>query len=1388
MSGKAWAATRLRSGPLYAATLALAIAGGLSVGSPVTWAATIAVDEDADEVNSDGDCSLREALQAVNLNVAVDGCPAGSDTATDEIQVPAGTYTLMRAGDDFPETGFLGDLDITDNTAAVDLVIAGAGAGTTTIQACTVDQKAAPCPAGQGIADRVFHAQTGTTATIRGFTIRNGNASGAGILNRGTLTLSDSVVTRNQNSAGLSQGGGGGVSNFAVLTVIDSVISENDVVGEGGGIQTRDTLNLVRSTVSGNRADCCPAGGISVFTGTMTATSSTVADNFAGSSGGGLVVRSGTTAVLINSTVSGNDTNFNGGGIIVTGGGTLTLSNSTVTNNRAIAAASDGRGGGIFNAVSTINLKNTIVAGNFDVGVGGTTTPSDCSDGTLVSQGFNLVGEGTGCTGATDGVNGDQVGTSTSPIDPQLGALVDNGGSTLTHALLPGGPAIDAGDPAGCTDHAGLPLVLDQRGELRTVDGDGDGGARCDGGAFELGGGVGLSFVIRPNRGGDEGLHSILFYGAGFADGTAVKLTRSGEPDILPEEVEVRATGDVLAAVFDLTGRTLGSWDAVVANPGGAPLTVPDAFLIEHATAPDVWVDVVGPESVRVGVPARYTVLYGNRGNTDALAVPLVFSAADALTVEPLFAIAPPPKQFGKFVISEFGHFYESIVVGNDQPLQQFILLLPIVPAGLSGTLEVLLTAPTSTIGSELSVLVERADPLFEGDVPKPDALAKLTGGARDKSERLFGFTIPTSIDPELTDYIATQLEIVVGEGRGAFVASFGTDPKVYSLTQLGYDLMAFGIVRTHVSSSLQASAARFRSDLVVALLSRVADQVYAFGAAPAYAQGPVCGDIGADGKVISEGCTYPKEDDFKPPKNCLKNPKDKDCKRPENPGECRNIGFFPVRHSDGSLICTNDPRCVLPNPLGPVCIRFPIKPVRSADPNDKSGPPGGGDAHFITTELPLPYTIQFENLPTATAPAAEVVVTDQLDRALLDLATLSLGPIAFGSHRVVPPPGLTTFQQDVDLRPETNLIVRIDAKLDAPAALLTWRLTSLDPATMQPPTDPLAGFLPPNTSPPQGSGHVLFTVAAQPSLATGAQIANQARIFFDANDPIDTPVWSNSIDLTPPTSEITSVAPSGACAKDLAVSWSGADLGSAVEAFDISASEDGGPFLPWLATTSGGDTFHGKWGKRYAFRSVAQDQAGNVETDPSSSDPVTVSDCGPHDLAVTKIVAPKVVKLTSKRPADTVLLKVQIQNRGANAETILDEVALAGLVTLTVDSLAGGCPSARIELHSGKPQKVLPLTLAPKKKLNVVFAAVFDCANDAAKGAGHEDFTLSATVSQAVLGGEDAHVIDDTCPRTVSPSVKDPFPDGKIVEKGCGAKQPGGTLGSAVLLDVVVQ
>ena len=284
---------------------------------------------------------------------------------------------------------------------------------------------------------------------------------------------------------------------------------------------------------------------------------------------------------------------------------------------------------------------------------------------------------------------------------------------------------------------------------------------------------------------------------------------------------------------------------------------------------------------------------------------------------------------------------------------------------------------------------------------------------------------------------------------------------------------------------------------------------------------------------------------------------------------------------------------------------------VASGDPNEKDGPPGGGAQHYITGQEPLRYTISFENKPEATAPAQTVVVTDQLDTTKVDLSTFNLGAFSFGDRTTFAPQGFASYTTDVDLRPAKSLIVHINAQLNQANGLVTWRFTSIDPATGQPTADPLAGFLPPDKKAPEGQGGVTFSVSAKPGIASGTQISNKATIVFDNNAPIDTNAYVNTVDNSNPTSSVTALSPSQPVHSFL-VKWSGADTGSGLRDYSVFVSINGGPFNVWLAdTTDTSAYFYGDASASYAFYSIARDLAGNIQTAKTAADTATTTTTG---------------------------------------------------------------------------------------------------------------------------------------------------------------------------------
>jgi hypothetical protein len=293
---------------------------------------------------------------------------------------------------------------------------------------------------------RVFHIASGRTVVISGLTITNAHvgAYGGGIYNEeATLTLNNCIVS--DNSADY----GGGIYNEAVfadatLTLNNCTISGNSVFEEGGGIYNFGFGGSAIATVN----------------------ASTFTENSAGFSGGGIRnVGTSVTLVVSNSTVSGNSS-YVGAGLsneAESGTATLEVSNTTLAGNSASLF-----GGAIYNVRGGVADVTTRLTGTiFKTGASGENIYN--SGGTVTSLGFNISSDdGSGFLVGP----GDQIET-----EPMLGSLQDNGGPTLTHALLPGSPAIDTGDP-----NFTPPPLFDQRGAgyPRIVNG------RIDKGSFEV--------------------------------------------------------------------------------------------------------------------------------------------------------------------------------------------------------------------------------------------------------------------------------------------------------------------------------------------------------------------------------------------------------------------------------------------------------------------------------------------------------------------------------------------------------------------------------------------------------------------------------------------------------------------------------------------------------------------------------------------------------------------------------------------------------------------------------------------------------------------------------------------------------------------------------------
>ena len=275
---------------------------------------------------------------------------------------------------------------------------------------------------------------------------------------------------------------------------------------------------------------------------------------------------------------------------------------------------------------------------------------------------------------------------------------------------------------------------------------------------------------------------------------------------------------------------------------------------------------------------------------------------------------------------------------------------------------------------------------------------------------------------------------------------------------------------------------------------------------------------------------------------------------------------------------------------------------VNSHDPNEIIGPSGYGAAQFVNPNAVLPYTIGFENTPTATAPAQTVVVTEQIDPSL-DAATFQLGPISFGSFDIAVPAGLTSYSTQVDATAALGVYVDVTASFDAATRTAEWTFTSIDPTTLDIPSNPLTGFLPPDNASGAGEGFVSYTIAPEPTDTTGTKVTAQAVVVFDNNAPIRTAPYVNTIDAGSPTSQVGSL-PATTDSPTFTVSWSGSDgAGSGVGGYNVFVSDDGGPFQPFLTdTTATSAQFTGQVGYTYGFYSVAISNVGLSQPTPTGA------------------------------------------------------------------------------------------------------------------------------------------------------------------------------------------
>ena len=535
-----------------------------------TLLASIMVNTPLDRVDSnDGLTSLREAILLANFHVG-----------PDEIQFDSSlrNQTIVLNGTQLPEiTG--------------QLFLVGPGSNQLVVS-------------GDGLS-RIFTIEQTVPVFISGLTIAHGRPEepsdldllqhlgpGGGILNRGSLTISDLRISSNTASAGggIYNSGflsvtnsliednsaietGGGISNAGELILQSTLISENQagqITGVGGGISTSGSASIYNSMIFANRLPGGFGSGIGVAAGTLVVETSTIFGN--GSSREAVMgflggIASAGNTIVRNSTISGNRV-----GLYVSAGGRIEAHSTTIADNNA----------GIINR-GTALLHNSLAAGNdSDIPPNFVNLHSNSS--------FNLIGNEAASGGLTHNVNENIVG-----IDPLLGPLQYNGGSTFTHALDPSSIAIDRGDPA-------LIGTSDQRGVGRPQRGG------IDIGAFELRNAVHL---VLPGTSGDD-IITVTHDGASTTITTngssrtyvdAELLSISLQPGDGNDVIQIHGTPNLPITVF------AGSGDDTIHIGGGDYYQNIRGAITIHGSSGEDRITIDDSESTRVPLSSLWSEL-----------------------------------------------------------------------------------------------------------------------------------------------------------------------------------------------------------------------------------------------------------------------------------------------------------------------------------------------------------------------------------------------------------------------------------------------------------------------------------------------------------------------------------------------------------------------------------------------------------------------------------------------------------------------------------------------------------------------------------------------------------------------------------------------------------
>ncbi len=637
---------------------------------------------------------------------------------------------------------------------------------------------------------------------------------------------------------------------------------------------------------------------------------------------------------------------------------------------------------------------------------------------------------------------------------------------------------------------------------------------------------------VEPTSAGDAGFVTVSVFGGGLIPEGSSFLIRKNGSEIAGNDLYSSAPGQ-LSGRFLMNGAELGKYD-VVFRKNGAELILEEAFTVVEAKLPEPWVSISGRGMALINMRQTYTINYGNKGNVDALGVPLniVISDLPGLKVE-FFDFKVEANEYMKTHTPEIVELMDTlydVVEDYFEPghhARFYPLFVPVLEANSSHSIRIRITSPEN-----FHIEAWTNDPFFEivdsetksatmnqddwpDDKTKLNACVALSAANAASSVAMdaLGMVLPVDCVYDFSTFIFNPWDAAKPEMN---------QPSV--LDNWGYSLASAAISCIGDLSPVKAIKIGIK-------IASIVNNMY---------QG------------------------YMAHQDCLNN--------------------FDPRYKSKKRVTT----------------------VASYDPNEMVGPSGYGGKNYIAKYPMMPYTILFENKSEATAPAHIVIITDTLDLSVFDISEFGFDSFGWADTTFSPPGNkLKEFSVDIDMRPELELITRVSARLDTLTGVIKWEFLSLNPETMDLEEDPFLGFLPPNITPPEGDGFVSFSVGLKEELGTNDEIRNKAIIVFDANEPIITNEYLNTLDMDEPHSQVYPLE--ATTGSHFPVAWTGSDVGSGISHYTIYVMENDTLLYPWLTNTSKITAeFIGEAGSIYKFYSIATDNVGHIEEAPNEYDAQT--------------------------------------------------------------------------------------------------------------------------------------------------------------------------------------